>query len=111
MEDKKKTYKNNYKNIIKNGIFVSDIGYLRPVIEIYYKRSYFSIKHYRITIDTNIIFKSKLKSNYFLKDIVVEFKFNPKELINFDTIFPYSERTSSKYCNAVNKCIFNGRIF
>lgn len=107
----KKTYKNNYKNIIKNGIFVSDIGYLRPVIEIYYKRSYFSIKHYRITIDTNIIFKSKLKSNYFLKDIVVEFKFNPKELINFDTIFPYSERTSSKYCNAVNKCIFNGRIF
>ena len=57
------------------------------MIEIYYKRSYFSIKHYRITIDTNIIFKSKLKSNYFLKDIVVEFKFNPKELINFDTIF------------------------
>ena len=55
--------------------------------------------------------KSKLRSNYFSKDIVVEFKFNPKELINFDTIFPYSERTSSKYCNAVNKCIFNGRIF
>ena len=35
LEDKK-TYKNNYKNIIKMN-FVSDIGYLRPVIEIYYK--------------------------------------------------------------------------
>ena len=110
-EDKKKTFKNNNKNIIKNGMFVSNIGYLKPVIEIYYKRSYFSIKNYRITIDTNIIFKSKLKSNYFSKDMVIEFKFNPKELINFDTIFPYSERTSSKYCNAVNMCIFNGRIF
>tara|TARA_B100001121_G_scaffold133138_1_gene116633 strand:+ start:424 stop:1050 length:627 start_codon:yes stop_codon:yes gene_type:complete len=107
----KKTFKNNYKNIIKNGMFVSNIGYLKPVIEIYYKRSYFSIKNYRITIDTNIIFKNKLKSNYLSKDMVVEFKFNPKELINFDTIFPYSERTSSKYCNAVNMCIFNGRIF
>lgn len=119
LEEKKSTYwgrqkkiiKNNQNYITKNGIFVSEIGYLHPVIEIYYKRSYYFIKNYRITIDKDIIFKNRLRSGRYNKNIVIEFKFKPNLLKNFDTIFPFTERMSSKYCYAINQCVFNGKIF
>ena len=107
-------YKNISKNInlkdaLRNGIFDDKYGICWPKIKISYKREYFIIKDYRITIDSDIQYEPLVENKISLKDI---FKDNSMVLeikvdANIDKLelikqLPFPITRFSKYERAIN---------
>lgn len=95
----------NYKKIIKFGIFDELYGYCKPIVNINYQREYYKIGKFRITFDKNIkysIFNKKI----FLKDLnkcIVEVKSNNLNLEHeINNLFPFKKIRYSKYANSIN---------
>lgn len=90
-----------FDKIQKLGIFDKKYGKCRIVSSILYRRKYFLLKNFRITVDDMIQFKYKTK-NFKLNNVLVEIKFDPKYLNEFSNYFPFRTRRYSKYCESIN---------
>ena len=97
---------NDYKKIIKKGIFDNTYGQCYPIIKISYKRKYIKVHTKRITLDTNIEYQD------FISKKIVTDKFNQileiKTSINDDTNqlninFPFRRVRFSKYSEAIKR--------
>ena len=100
---------NKFNYIKKNGILDPQYGLCKPRLYVVYDREYFILGDVRISIDNNISYKSYPESVY-QKDesSIVEIKTSIKK--NLDELiqdFPFQRKRFSKYCNAVEKIIFN----
>ena len=85
-----------------------------PVIEIEYKRLYFSDDQIRLTLDFNIKYRSLVSdTKYDTSDLILESKLSDgvqyDEEINNYKVFGENNVSFSKYKEAINKIIFFGR--
>lgn len=91
------------KNLEKNGILDNQYGLCLPTFEVTYDREYIKYHGVRISIDTNIIYKSYKSNSYFSdKKIIVEIKTSINKNADFlIKKFPFERIRFSKYCFAV----------
>jgi len=97
--------KNKFDNLQKKGFLDSQYGLCKPCIYVIYDREYFKQDDVRISIDTNINYKSHQK-NILKKDVgsIVEIKTAAKkDLDKLTSDFPFQKIRYSKYCNAIEK--------
>lgn len=89
------------------GVIDSQYGDIRPVLEVSYLREYFQVKDVRLTIDTNITYRSSepLRVGRFLvsdENIAVEVKApNETSLDYLGNEFPFPRIRFSKYARAI----------
>ena len=106
----RKIIDSNKFNYLKNkGILDTQYGLCNPCLFVTYNREYFIIDDVRISIDNNIEYKLYSKS-YYLEDqgSIVEIKTSiKKDMDKLLKDFPFQKIKFSKYCNAVEKVIFN----
>ena len=100
--------KSKFNYIKTKGILDSQYGLCKPCLYVIYDREYFKIDDVRISIDNNISYKL-YPENIYEKDesSIVEIKTSIKK--NLDKLtedFPFQKNRFSKYCNAVEKIIF-----
>ena len=100
--------KSKFNYIKTKGILDSQYGLCKPCLNVIYDREYYKIDDVRISIDNNISYKL-YPENIYEKDesSVVEIKTSIKK--NLDILiedFPFQKNRFSKYCNAVEKIIF-----
>ena len=98
-----------YKDLKSNGIFDTQYGPCKPILYVKYNREYFLIKDVRISIDTNITFKS-FTTNYEIRDdrIIAELKTSINK--DFDELmedFPLQRIRFSKYSFGVEKLFYH----
>jgi len=89
-------------------VFFDEIyGICKPIINVFYKRSYFKLKEYRITIDEEINY-SKVSNSFISKpsiqdtESIIEIKSN--NIFKKDDIlknFPLARSRFSKYCRGI----------
>lgn len=97
--------KQEYIELIDKGIFDEQYGICKPLIYVTYDREYYLFEDVRISIDTNINYKS-YSGGYIGDDkkCAVELKANidksRDELLNN---FPFQRQRFSKYCNGIEK--------
>jgi len=101
--------KNYFNNLKKDGILDPQYGLCKPCLYVIYNREYFILDDVRVSIDSNINYK-KHPYNFFQREesSIVEIKTSIKK--NLDELikaFPFQRKRFSKYCNAVEKIIFN----
>ncbi|MDA9676733.1 VTC domain-containing protein [bacterium] len=116
VEGRFKTRKIINKNLFefkkKNGIIDLQYGHCKPCINIVYEREYFKLDDVRISIDNNINYKVHNKNvNQTENNCIVEIKTSIKK--NIDQLvkdFPFQKQRFSKYCNAIEKVIFNENL-
>tara|TARA_B100000963_G_scaffold319802_1_gene301946 strand:+ start:10979 stop:11572 length:594 start_codon:yes stop_codon:yes gene_type:complete len=94
-----------YKDLKSNGIFDIQYGPCKPILYVKYNREYLFLKDVRISIDTNIMYKS-FTTNYEMKDdrIIAELKTSINK--DFDELiedFPLQRIRFSKYSFGVEK--------
>jgi SPX domain protein involved in polyphosphate accumulation len=97
----------DFDNQLKYGILDSKYGICYPRTVVSYLRSYYVCRDFRITLDTNINFRSFNSENSILNsvsidDIIIEIKTN--DITKSDDLkktFPFSEIRFSKYCKSV----------
>ena len=94
---------NNYQSIIKKGIFDLEYGICKPIVNVRYKRSYYSILNKRVTIDREIKFKNFSNiSEKTIDHVILEIKTNINDDISLlMNLFPFSRNRFSKYCEAI----------
>ena len=100
--------KNKFNYIKTKGILDSQYGLCKPCLYVIYDREYFKIDDVRISIDNNISYKL-YPENIYEKDesSIVEIKTSiNKNLDKLTEDFPFQKNRFSKYCNAVEKIIF-----
>lgn len=94
-----------YKDLKSNGIFDTQYGPCKPILYVKYNREYLLFKDVRISIDTNITFKS-FTTNYEMRDdrIIAELKTSiNKNLDELMEDFPLQRIRFSKYSFGVEK--------
>ena len=97
----------DFDNLLKYGILDTKYGICYPRTIVSYLRSYYICKDYRITMDTDINFKSYNTENSIynlgsIEDIIVEIKTNNTSRIDdLKKTFPFSEVRFSKYCKSI----------
>jgi len=99
----KKVSSNFCNKIIKNGYFDKAYGMLLPLIYVNYKREYYKLENFRITIDEEIQYSIFKKKNV-KKDTksVIEIKFTQNHNENFIiNSFPNKLTRFSKYSNGI----------
>ena len=92
-----------------NGVFDSQYGLCKPRLYVSYTRDYFRVGDVRISIDNHINYKL-YSENVYREDesSIVEIKTSiKKNLDNLTRDFPFQRTRFSKYCNGVEKVIFN----
>tara|TARA_Y100000816_G_C26093876_1_gene578479 strand:- start:434 stop:1021 length:588 start_codon:yes stop_codon:yes gene_type:complete len=100
---RKKIRKDEFNNLIRNGIFDNQYGVCFPNYIVSYDREYLKIDDVRISIDKNLIYKNFNNKNYFkdnksIVEIKTSINKNADELIK---MFPLQRIRFSKYCFAV----------
>lgn len=97
----------DFDSRLKYGILDSKYGICYPRTVVSYLRSYHVCKDFRVTLDTNINFKSFNSENPILnsvsiEDIIIEIKTNDITKADYlKKTFPFSEIRFSKYCKSV----------
>ena len=101
--------KNKFNELKTTGILDSQYGLCKPCLYVMYYREYFKINDVRISIDNNInykLFDENIQRN--VDSSIVEIKTSiKKNLDNLTRDFPFQRTRFSKYCNGVEKVIFN----
>jgi len=104
----------NYKDLIKFGIFDKQYGACSAKLMVNYKRSYYKVKNLRLTYDRDIKYykynSSKIESRNEISDdfISVELKSTSTNLENYILKnFPFSTVRFSKYCRGINMVFKN----
>ena len=102
---------NKFDDMKKKGILDSQYGLCKPCLYVVYDREYFKLDDVRISIDNNISYKL-FSGNIYQRDrsSIVEIKTTIKK--NLDALveaFPFQKSRFSKYCNAVEKIVFNAK--
>ena len=102
----KTTKKLSFFDINNYSFFDTNYGLCEPVLCVSYKRTYYKVKEFRLTVDKDVkyrkIYHKQISDSYVLeKNNIVEIKHsNPNnEFIN--EIFPFTFNRFSKYCEAV----------
>tara|TARA_Y100000816_G_scaffold279584_1_gene252015 strand:- start:1106 stop:1699 length:594 start_codon:yes stop_codon:yes gene_type:complete len=98
-----------FKNKIKYGIFDNQYGTCYPKMFVSYNREYLLLKDVRISIDTNISYRS-YDTNFVVKDdrVVAELKTSMnKNLDELTEDFPSHRIRFSKYCFGVEKLFYH----
>jgi len=94
-------------SLLQQGFFDEIYGICKPIINVFYKRSYFKLKEYRITIDEEINY-SKVSNSFISKpsiqdtESIIEIKSN--NIFKKDDIlknFPLARSRFSKYCRGI----------
>tara|TARA_Y100001970_G_C14003764_1_gene734756 strand:- start:300 stop:923 length:624 start_codon:yes stop_codon:yes gene_type:complete len=102
----KKITEKHFKHLVDNGIFDLNYGNCYPLINVSYFREYFKIDDIRLTLDTNLIYKTaNNKNNYHDQEtIILEIKSNQKVNDNiFEKNLPFEKLRFSKYCEGMKK--------
>ena len=101
--------KNKFNELKTTRILDSQYGLCKPCLYVMYYREYFKINDVRISIDNNInykLFDENIQRN--VDSSIVEIKTSiKKNLDNLIKDFPFQRTRFSKYCNGVEKVIFN----
>lgn len=91
------------KNYVNNFYLDNIYGLMEPILIVRYKRKYFSLGDFRLTLDSDINYISldeKIKKTEKLS--VMEIKADIKsDRGMIEKIFPYSRSRFSKYCNGI----------
>lgn len=94
-------------NFMKQGIFDKDYGNCEPILNIFYKRTYYKKNNFRITLDEEINYsrihngylsKSTFKDNEFVIELKTSNIFDKDNLLKN---FPIARSRFSKYCRGV----------
>lgn len=102
-----------YKNYFNNGIHDNFYGLCYPKIIVSYKREYYRVYGYRITLDREIEYDNFNLKNFFLNTInenriIVELKTNINSSENdINEKFPFEIIRFSKYCFGIEKLYKN----
>lgn len=102
-----------YKNYFNNGIHDNFYGLCYPKIIVSYKREYYKVYGYRITLDREIEYDNFNLKNFFLNTInenriIVELKTNINSSENdINEKFPFEIIRFSKYCFGIEKLYKN----
>ena len=115
MEGRYKTseIKNNYSNLLRMGIHDNLYGICYPKITIIYKREYYKVYGYRITIDRDIKYnsfdlKKKFHNTIEENKIIMELKTNFNSSENdINEKFPFETIRFSKYCFGIESLYKN----
>ena len=101
--------KNKFNELKTTGILDSQYGICKPCLYVMYYREYFKINDVRISIDNNINYKLFDENiQKYVDSSIVEIKTSiKKNLDNLIKDFPFQRTRFSKYCNGVEKVIFN----
>ena len=101
--------KNKFNELKTTGILDSQYGLCKPCLYVMYYREYFKINDVRISIDNNINYKLFDENiQRYVDSSIVEIKTSiKKNLDNLIRDFPFQRTRFSKYCNGVEKVIFN----
>ena len=101
--------KNKFNELKTSGILDSQYGLCKPCLYVMYYREYFKINDVRISIDNNINYKLFDENiQKYVDSSIVEIKTSiKKNLDNLTRDFPFQRTRFSKYCNGVEKVIFN----
>ena len=106
----KTSKKVNFDKLFLIGVFDKFYGNCKPVIKIDYIRSYFKIKNFRFTIDTNINFNginlNKIFSSivYRTNKTIIELKCQDKDKYSpFYNQINFEKARFSKYCEGIQK--------
>ena len=101
--------KNKFNELKTTGILDSQYGICKPCLYVMYYREYFKINDVRISIDNNINYKLFDENiQKYVDSSIVEIKTSiKKNLDNLTRDFPFQRTRFSKYCNGVEKVIFN----
>tara|TARA_B100000242_G_C43054088_1_gene492790 strand:+ start:6031 stop:6333 length:303 start_codon:yes stop_codon:yes gene_type:complete len=99
----------NSKKKIREGILDNQYGVCYPKIFVKYNREYLLLKDVRVSIDTNISYRS-YDTNFVAKDdrVIVELKTSLNK--NLDEIiedFPIERIRFSKYCLGIEKLFYH----
>jgi SPX domain protein involved in polyphosphate accumulation len=93
------------KDRMKQGIFDNQYGLCLPKMYVKYDREYLRLKDVRISIDTNITYRS-YETNFVVKDdrVIAELKTSAgKDMDELTEDFPIQRIRFSKYCLGVEK--------
>ena len=101
--------KDEFKKKIREGILDNQYGVCYPKIFVKYNREYLLLKDVRVSIDTNISYRS-YDTNFVAKDdrVIVELKTSLNK--NLDEIiedFPIERIRFSKYCLGIEKLFYH----
>ena len=100
---------NEFEEKIKFGIFDNQYGLCYPKIYVKYNREYYLFKDVRISIDTNIQYRS-YDTNFTIRDdrVITELKTSiNKNLDELTEDFPSHRIRFSKYCFGVEKLFYH----
>lgn len=90
-----------YNEYLKIGYLDQHYGYCDKKIYVSYSREYYTLNNFRITIDTDIIYRKpndNLNISYD-NEIAVEIKTNKiSDIILLNELFPFTKSRFSKYC-------------
>ena len=93
--------------IFKQGIFDEDYGSCKPLLNVFYKRSYYKKNNFRITLDEEINY-SKIENGYLnnltLKDNESIIEVKSDNIFDKDNLlknFPIARSRFSKYCRGI----------
>lgn len=99
----------SYKKFInfrKIGYFDKKYGFCNPKMMISYNRAYYQNSFFRVTIDTNITYKTLncISLNKFILDKkpIMEVKYNTEKQNAYDSYFFFKEIRFSKYSRGIN---------
>lgn len=81
-------------------------GFCSPKIYISYKRNYYKIRDFRVTLDADIEYKKIINGkiyefSYREKNFIIEIKYDYYPNDKVFELFPFSYNRFSKYCNAI----------
>ena len=115
VEGRYKTSENikNHSNFLSNGIHDSFYGICFPKIVISYKREYYKVCDYRITVDREIQYDNFNLKNFFFNTInenriIMELKTNyNSDENNINEKFPFEIIRFSKYCFGIERLYKN----
>jgi len=99
---KKLTFFDLYNFSVNDSIY----GVCKPVIYVSYKRTYFKVKGFRLTLDKNIeyrkVYHNQISNSYFLeKNNIIEIKHTNPNNQKVNEIFPFTFYRFSKYCRGI----------
>ena len=104
---RKLIYNSEIKYFKDKGIIDSQYGICKPCLYVTYVREYILVDDVRVSIDTNINYKSYL-NNFEQRErrIVVEMKASiKKDLDRLAADFPFVKNRFSKFCNAIERIV------
>ena len=99
----------NTKKLLQKGYHDRTYGICKPLLIIMYKREYYNVHNYRLTLDNNIQYCDyNLNNNNIIKDNRTVFELKTLDFSNMnkiDELFPFEKIRFSKYCYAVEKIL------